>query len=64
MKFIFVIAMCDQIMHLQNQLQKLDRKNKLQVMHYNVNDIIQKMQHIQKIFNMKDIIQKMQHIKI
>ncbi len=59
MKFIFVIAMCDQIMHLQNQLQELDQKNKLQVMHYNVNDIIQTMQHIQKKFNMKDIIQKM-----
>jgi tRNA U34 5-carboxymethylaminomethyl modifying GTPase MnmE/TrmE len=58
-KFIFVIAMCDQIMHLQNQLQELDQKNKLQVMHYNVNDIIQTMQHIQKKFNMKDIIQKM-----
>jgi tRNA U34 5-carboxymethylaminomethyl modifying GTPase MnmE/TrmE len=56
--------MCDQIMHLQNQLQELDQKNKLQVMHYNVNDTIQMMQHIQKKFNVKDLIQKMQHIKI
>jgi hypothetical protein len=33
-------------------------------MHYNVNDIIQTMQHIQKKFNMKNIIEKMQDIKI
>jgi hypothetical protein len=56
--------MCDQIMHLPNQLQELDQKNKLQVMHYNVNDTIQTMQHIKKKINMKDIIEKMQHIKI
>jgi hypothetical protein len=43
-------------MHLQHQLQELDQKNKLQVMHYNVNDTIQMMQHIQKKFNVKDII--------